>query len=152
MTETKDIKEKETQTPTQADKKKGPPSREDLQAKIKELEAKVAAGEEAAMKRVCKALDINPDTIKPTNVTTKAAEPIISCYVPTPVRVNMNVYHGKVEVPASTFQVIQQALGDRRMRLLKELTGNKYVLQELVTGGYAPRLVEQYNAEGDRIA
>lgn len=126
---------------------------EDLKKRIAELEAKVAAGEEAALERVCKAMGTTSKEIKETEVTEKEPEPIIECWVPTPVRVNMTIYQGKVQVPKSTFHVIQQALGDRRMRLLRELTGNNYILEELIGGqGFAPRLVGKVDITGEKIA
>ncbi len=129
--------------------------REELQEEIKALKAKVAAGEEAALKRVCEALNVSKEEVEKaelTGISEKPAEAIIRCFVATPVRVNMTVYHGWVDVAKSTFGVIQQAIGDRRMRLLRELTSSKYVLDELCGPAGAPRLVERLDASGERIA
>ncbi len=107
--------------------------REELQEEIKALKAKVAAGEEAALKRVCEALNVSKEEVEKaelTGISEKPAEAIIRCFVATPVR----------------------AIGDRRMRLLRELTSSKYVLDELCGPAGAPRLVERLDASGERIA
>lgn len=114
---------------------------EALQAEIQELKAKVLAGEEGALARVTKALGVTPETVKAVEAV--ESEPEVRMFVQTPVRVNMHVYHGHVQVKLSTARVIQQAIGDRRTRLINELTHNKYQLQELMSGGYASRLVSR---------
>lgn len=136
---------------------KKPAAKVDFSAKIKELEAKLAAqeaklaaGEEAALARVCKAMDLEPSEVKSKEDAKPVKEDMVRCFVHYPVRINSNVYVGHVTVPYSTFRVIQQALGDRRQRLLRELTGSNYILRELETGGYAPHKVGEVGMEGER--
>ena len=131
-------------TPVKAAAAKKPAAarKDDRDKRIAELEAKVRDGEEASLSRVCKAMGIDPSSIKAAEAA-KAAKPkeaMISMFVHYPVNVNGTIYRGQVTVPYGTFQVISQALGDRRMRILRELTGNNYILQ-----------VGEVNAEGDRI-
>lgn len=123
-----------------------------LGARIKELEAKIAGGEEAALKRVCLALNVRPEEVSAREAANPRAGMRVRCFVHFPVRINMHVYQGDVTVPYDVFQVIQQALGDRRMRLLSELTGNNYILKELAGGGFAPQLVGKINDAGEKIA
>lgn len=121
----------------------------EAQARIKELEARVAAGEEAALARVCKALNIDPATVN----ATKDAEPeqMIRCFVSNPIHINGKAYSGDVTVPYGVFEMLQEMLGKRRQRLLRELTGNNYMLTELQGGGMTPVLVGKVDATGERI-
>lgn len=127
-------------------------STDELQARIRELEERVRAGEQAAMDRVCKALNINPNEIAEKERARKSHEPEPMCkmWVHYPVRVNMKVYIGDTTVPLSTARVIQQALGDRRQRILAESIGSVYALKEINSGQFAPRLVSQTTIEGDQ--
>lgn len=124
---------------------------EDLQARIKELEAKNREGEEAVLERVCKAMGVGAAEVKAKEAA-KPDERIIELFVHYPVNVNGTVYQGKVRVSYDTFRVISQSLGNRKDRILKELTGNNYVLQEIQGVGYAPKLVSTINDAGERIA
>lgn len=125
------------------------PTTEALQNRIKELEAKLAAGEEAALKRVCKALDVDPASLR--DPAPEQEEVMISCHVPFAVNVNGMKYVGKCVVKKSTFHVIQQAIGDRYMRRLRELTGTDYVLKELGTGSFVPHVVGKVDQTGERV-
>lgn len=124
----------------------------DKDKRIAELEALVRAGEERALERVTKALNLDSESIRMAEASrTSKAEPLIRMWVQTEVMVNGTKYLGDITVPLSTSRVIQQAIGDRRMRLLRELTGNNYILEELRGGGFAPRLVGQVDVNGERM-
>lgn len=142
--------EKKTPAPKKAAKPKAPATSAAVLAKIAELEAKVAAGEEAALQRVCKAMGIDPKAIEAAKPA--KPEPQITCFVGTPVHINGNQYLGKVTVPYGVFEMLQEMLGKRRQRLLRELTGNNYILKELQSGGMAPVLVGQVDEVGDKIS
>lgn len=129
----------------------------DHKARIAELEAKLKdidkQSEESALTRVCKAMGINEEEIKEKEKALVEENPqMVRMWVTTPVNVNGKKYEGDITVRLDTARVIQQAIGDRRMRLLRELTGNNWVLQELQNGGFAPRLISQVDATGERIA
>lgn len=127
-------------------------SHEDLLARISELEGKIRDGEDAALTRVCKALKVDPEDVKTSEAKQGEPELLVRMHVRTPVRVNTKIYHGMVEVPHSTFMVIAQAIGDRTMRHIRELTGDIYHLKELTSGVFAPQLVGKIGADGERIA
>lgn len=124
----------------------------DLHARIQELEAKILAGEQAALERVCKAMGVSTTEVTAKEAAAPKPERMIRLFVHYPVNVNGRVYKGDVTVPYPTFQVISQALGDRRTRLLRELTGNNYMLKELEAGVWAPTLVGKIDETGERIA
>lgn len=123
----------------------------ELQTELDAANAKVAEGEEAALKRVCEALKIDPKDLEAKDVV-PVKEDQIQCFVSYPVNINGTVYRGKVTVSKSTFEVLQQAMGDRKMRLLRETVGSNYQLQAILEGGFAPKLVGQYDSSGERIA
>ena len=122
-----------------------------LEADLKEKEARLAEGEEGAMKRVCAALDIDVKDVAPKDVKKKEPEMIVECFVNTPVRINQTIYQGLVKVPHSVFCVLSQAMGDRRMRILRELTGNNYLIQELAGGGRVAKVVGTVGLNGERV-
>lgn len=107
-----------------------------LEKKVAELEAKVIGGEEAAMSRVCRALNVDPEMIR--DEKPKVKERMIRCEVPMMVNINGTKYIGIVEVPESVYQVIAQAVGDRRNRLLRELTADKVILHAIGGGEFRP--------------
>lgn len=127
-------------------------SESETQKRIKELEDLIRNSEEQALERVCKAMGIDPNDIKKAEVKKTERSQMVRMFVHYPVRVNSNIYQGDVTIPLDTSRVIQQALGDRRMRLLRELTGNNYILKELQGGGWAPQLIGQIGIDGERIA
>jgi hypothetical protein len=137
------------------------PQIEALEAKNKALEAeldalriKVVAGEEAALARVSKALGVDAEGVKLREAANaaKAPEEEVKMFVQTPVRINGRVYHGHVQCALSVARVLHQAVGDRRQRIMNELTHNKYQLRELMGGGYAPVLVSsQIVAPGETL-
>lgn len=126
------------------------PEGQSMQDRIKELEAKIAAGEEAALARVCKALGVEPEDIEKAEAP-KAPKKMIRMFVRNPVNVNGTVYQGDVTVAIDTARVLQQAVGDRQNRLIREMTGNNYILEELQGGGFSPRLVGKIDETGERI-
>lgn len=142
-----------------AKKKKAPSAKQDallkrvaeLEAKLKAADADKAKQEEAALERVCKAMKIDPNAVKATE-TKGPDQRVIRLFVNHPVRINDRVYHGHVEVPYAIFEVIAQALGARRQRILGELTGHNYILQEIDGGGWAPRLVGRIGLDGEAVS
>jgi hypothetical protein len=116
---------------------------------IEELKAKVMAGENAALDRVCKAMNIDPESLK-TQEPKK--EDIIRLDVNHPVYINGKEFFGTVEVPKSVAEVIQQALGDRRSRILRELTGTNYKIESIAGGGFAGRKVGEIGMDGETIS
>lgn len=147
-------KVKKTETESDPVKAINTMTKEDQDKRIAELEAKLRDSEEKALKRVCTALGVDPDEVK-TAETRKPTKPIskaaIRMWVANEVNVNGIKYVGDVTVPLDTARVIMQAIGDRRQRILRELTGNNYILQELQGGGFAPKLVGQVDAQGEII-
>lgn len=125
-------------------------STESLQAKIAELEAKVQEGEEAALKRVCSALNVSPEEVKTEE--RKEPEAMIEYFVPHDVRINDRIYRGKVTVPYSVFRVLSQAIGDRRTRITRELTGNNYLLEGDKYGAFAPKVVGKVGLQGEPVS
>lgn len=119
-----------------------------LEAKIKELEAKVAQGEEGALARVCAAMDLEVPEVKAKE---PKKEMMIRVDVTYPVNINGRRYLGIEEVPYSVFQVISQALGDRKQRILRELTGNNYILRDIQGGGQAPQIVGAIGMNGEPV-
>ena len=67
-------------------------------------------------------MDLDPKEVEEKEAAKPKEQPMVRCFVHYPVRINDRVYQGHVTVPYDTFGVIQQALGDRRQRLLRELT------------------------------
>jgi hypothetical protein len=124
----------------------------ELEDKLKAAEAKVLAGEEGAMQRVCSALDIDPKKMELTDVVKKEPEMMVECYVPFHIRINQTVYLGKCKVPYSVFGVLSQAIGDYRNRLIRELTGDINVIEALSNGGFASKVVGKFDGSGARIA
>lgn len=122
--------------------------------RIADLEAKLRGLEEKALERVCAAMGLDATDIKTAEGRRPAKavkEPRVRMFVQNEVNINGEKYIGDITVPLSTSRVIQQAIGDRRMRLLRELTGNNYILQELAGGGFAPRLVGQIDINGEQM-
>lgn len=147
MAKQKQIKQDQAEAVPAADAE----STEALKSRIASLEAKVKSGEEGALSRVCKAMGVEPDAVTAKEAD-KKPEVMVRCFVMTEVKINGRTYHGDVTVPHSTFEVLSQAVGDRRMRHLRELTGNNYMLKELASGGLAPHVVGKVDASGERIS
>ncbi len=119
-----------------------------LEARIKELEAKVADGEEGALKRVCSAMGLDVPEVK-------AKEPkdemMIRVDVTYPININGRIYRGIETVPYPVFQMISEMLGKRKMRILGELTGNNYILRDIQGGGQAPHIVGAVGLDGEAV-
>lgn len=118
--------------------------------RIAELEAKIREAEEGALSRVCKALGVEPDQVKGAEKP-KKQEQLRRMFVRNPVSINGKKYQGDVTVPLSVARVLDQSIGDRRMRLVREQTGNDYILEELGGTGFQPRLVGQVDVTGEKI-
>lgn len=126
------------------------PSQDELLEKVAALEAKVAAGEEAALKRVCNAMGIEPNKV--TEVESQLDVRMIRMFVNVPVNINGKIYQGHVDVPAHVAEVIDENLGKRRQRLISEAIGKNYMVQQAIDGGTRAVLVGQTSPDGDRIA
>lgn len=103
--------------------------RVELKEKIANLEEKVKAGEDAALERVCKALKIEPEEVEAEEAKPRKPQKMVRMYVPHEVNINLKAYKGNVEVPSDVAEVLHQAIGARRSRLLKELTGKDYMIE-----------------------
>ena len=116
---------------------------EEREAQVKAL---TVEAEEHALARVCAAMGIDPKRLKEKE--SEKPKQMIEMHVQTEVLVNGKRYVGRVVVDYELSKVLGQAIGDRRMRLLRELTGSKYIIDELSNGTPAPRLVEQTTEDG----
>lgn len=128
-------------------------SPEALKARIAELEAKLAEGDEAALKRVAKAAGIDAQEVLDHEDRARTPkEALVEVDLgPHEVNVNGRIFRGKVEVPHSVAQVLNQAVGDKRMRHLRELVGKDYLVESL-NGVHVSRVIGQINEHGERIA
>lgn len=125
-------------------------SEEELLSRIKELEAKVAEGEEGAMKRVCKALKIDEEEVIAEEA--KKPEDIIRFHCPYPVGINGREYFGLVEAPLSIYRSIQHTLSVRRQRILNETIGNDHLIKEINGGGFKAEVVSRINDIGEKVS
>lgn len=126
------------------------PSIEDLQKQIEDLKAKLVEGEEGALKRVAKHMGVDPSEVadKETTPVDDLVEVDMASHI---VPINGTTYRGVVQVPRAVAQVIHQAIGDKRMRLLREMTGKDYVMEEVAGGRLRAKVVGQVNAYGEKI-
>lgn len=132
-------------------------SADDLEKKVQELEkqkaelqALLAEGDEGALKRVAKYAGVDPEAI--VSKETTPVEELVEVEMGThEVRINGEVFRGKVTVARSVAQVLNQAIGDRRMRLLRELTGSDHLVETLAGGAVRSRVVGQINELGEKI-
>lgn len=123
---------------------------EELKKKLSELEDLVASSDEEKLKRVCRAMKVDYQDIV-TKETTPVATMVEMDMGVHQVTINGTVYRGKTTVNVETARVLQQAIGDRRMRLLKEMIGKDYMIEMLQDGTSNVRIVGEVNQYGEKV-
>jgi phage gpG-like protein len=130
---------------------------EELQKRLEQLEkekadmqAKLVEGEEAALRRVAKAMKVDADEILEREK--KPVDQLVEVDLGRHrVNINGQVYTGQMTVSRSTAQVLQQAVGDKRMRLLREKFGKDHLVEEVVGMGLRSRVIGQVNEYGEQV-
>lgn len=126
---------------------------EALKNELEELKAKVAAGDEESLKRVCKAMNVSYDEVVEKEVASKGREEDLIEFDIGRHRVNINgtIYTGKIRCAASVKEVIDQAVGDTRMRHMREKFGNDYQIAAVAGTVTAPKIVGRVNEHGEQL-
>lgn len=126
---------------------------EALKKELEELKAKVAAGEEESLKRVCKAMNVSYEDVAKNEEIAKSREEDLIEFDIGRHRVNINgkVFTGKCRCSASVKEVIDQAVGDTRMRHMREKFGNDYEINAVAGMASAPRIVGRVNEHGEML-
>lgn len=123
---------------------------EQMAKKIAELEAMLATSDEEKLKRVCRAMNVDYQDIvkKETTPVGMMVEMDMGAHQ---ANINGKIYRGRVIVAVETARVLQQVIGDRRMRLLREMIGKDYLIEMLQDGTSNVRVVGQVNEYGEKI-
>lgn len=123
---------------------------EAAQKELADLKAKLAEGDEAALRRVSKSLGVDADEVlkKETTAVDTLVEIDLGVHQ---VYLNGTTYYGKRTVSLATARVIQQAIGDRRMRLLREKFGKDHLVEEVAGRGLTVREIGRVNEYGEKI-
>lgn len=142
------VQEEVKQESSQVDAEK-----EALKKELEEAKAKLAEKDDESLKRVCKATGIDYQEVVEKEVQAKDKEEDLIEFDIGRHRVNINgkIYTGKVRCSRSTKEVIDQAVGDTRMRHMREKFGNDYEINSLTMHASGPKIVGRVNEHGEEV-